>query len=146
MLDEIMICNGHNDMQCPRCQRSLAKEDPVIRIRARSDYRRPAPVVGCLVCSEAWADSRSARCVEYPCEHCGRPVLIRGNKIKRIACSPYCRGQLDNALARARRAKDRREHSCQICSAPFDPSRRDAKYCSNACRQRAYRNPLLTFT
>jgi hypothetical protein len=28
---------------------------------------------------------------------------------------------------------------CEKCGSPYEPSRRDAVYCSNACRQAAYR-------
>jgi hypothetical protein len=30
-------------------------------------------------------------------------------------------------------------HTCGACGEPFDSSRSDARYCSNACRQDAYR-------
>ena len=29
--------------------------------------------------------------------------------------------------------------ACQACGEPFKPRRADAKFCSNACRQKAYR-------
>ena len=42
---------------------------------------------------------------------------------------------------RERRALRRRERRqfCAGCGATFVPARRDARYCGNACRQRAYR-------
>ena len=40
--------------------------------------------------------------------------------------------------------KQKNEHiwkqKCLVCSKKFKSKRSDAKYCSNACRQRAYRN------
>jgi hypothetical protein len=31
------------------------------------------------------------------------------------------------------------ERTCDTCSGAFEPTRRDARYCSSTCRQRAYR-------
>jgi hypothetical protein len=36
-------------------------------------------------------------------------------------------------------ASDGLEQSCEQCERPFEPTRADAKFCSAACRQRAYR-------
>jgi hypothetical protein len=34
---------------------------------------------------------------------------------------------------------DRGQFCCDRCGGRFEPSRSDARYCSNACRQKAYR-------
>jgi hypothetical protein len=52
-------------------------------------------------------------------------------------CSEFC---WQRAAAGARKAARYAfmQHRCTVCDQPF-VSRRDAKFCSNACRQFAYR-------
>jgi hypothetical protein len=47
----------------------------------------------------------------------------------------------DRCAKRERRARRRRERQafCAMCYGTFGPRRSDAKFCGNACRQRAYR-------
>ena len=40
---------------------------------------------------------------------------------------------------RHRQIKTIHEHACATCSTVFMPKRSNVRYCSNACRQRAYR-------
>src|SRR5262249_7721198 len=40
---------------------------------------------------------------------------------------------------RARRRDRRGTHDCQMCGETFEPTRTDAKFCSAACKQKAYR-------
>jgi hypothetical protein len=50
-------------------------------------------------------------------------------------CSQACyRRQL-----RARRRAERAKVACKVCRVKFVPTRSDARYCSNACRQAAHR-------
>ena len=40
---------------------------------------------------------------------------------------------------------ERRQNTvCECCGKEFTPARYGAKYCSNACRQKAYRNRNVT--
>lgn len=68
------------------------------------------------------------------CEGCGERKFIYPQV--RTTCSPAC-------WPRVRRARIRRERTpltCNVCATFFLPVRRtDAKYCSNLCRQLAYR-------
>ena len=41
-----------------------------------------------------------------------------------------------------RRLEKRQNHVCKSCGKTFTPRRSDAIYCSNACRQRAYRQSV----
>lgn len=45
-------------------------------------------------------------------------------------------------LKQRRLAEPPRTQVCKICGSVFTPKRSDALYCSNACRQRAYRQSL----
>jgi hypothetical protein len=56
-----------------------------------------------------------------------------------IYCSGVCREQARYAAARAKRADLRGTRICDNCDETFEPRRSDAKFCSDACKQRAYR-------
>jgi len=60
------------------------------------------------------------------CERCDRPLYLP-RMDRRVA--PVCHAA----------CQERREYVCATCEEAFEPSRSDAKYCSPACRQRAYR-------
>jgi hypothetical protein len=81
---------------------------------------------GCEECIRpriAWGDKRRG-----PCEACGRPVV--GGRF----CSRSCEGH----VYRASRSRDVMA-TCRGCGATFSQPRSDAVYCSNRCRQRAWR-------
>lgn len=50
-----------------------------------------------------------------------------------------CQHQRDNRIQRERRRQARAGKPCVACGQPFTPPRADGRYCSGACRQRAYR-------
>jgi len=64
---------------------------------------------------------------------------IPADSIIRVFCSELCRRQVFRAEQKAKRepVADKR---CDSCKAPFRPARADSRYCSNACRQKAYRD------
>jgi hypothetical protein len=66
-----------------------------------------------------------------PCIGCSRPLDTAGGQYR-----PYCS---DRCRQVARRNSQPREKHCQLCERTFTPPRRDAKYCSPACKQQAYR-------
>jgi hypothetical protein len=88
------------------------------------------------------------------CAWCHRPIWemsgywFAKRKRKPICCSPNCTNARTNAsrAQRAKLARTPREATCVICHKKFAPTRRDARFCSNACRQKHYRrltnNPL----
>jgi hypothetical protein len=71
------------------------------------------------------------------CGHCGREmVFIKETKYstpysRRAYCSDYCRENSKRA--------NTAWVVCETCKTSFTPTRRDAKTCSPACRQKAYR-------
>lgn len=70
---------------------------------------------------------------ESPCAGCGRMVVhLPTWRHDWVACSPRCRRRVyrGNVWGRS---------TCDGCGEAFDASRADARYCSSACRQRAYR-------
>lgn len=56
--------------------------------------------------------------------------------IARSYCSDECRAAV---LAERRRREPRTAGSCATCAQSFTPPRSDGRYCSAACRQKAYR-------
>lgn len=50
-----------------------------------------------------------------------------------------CAADADNERQRDRRRQARAGRPCDGCGQPFTPPRADGRYCSPACRQRAYR-------
>lgn len=73
------------------------------------------------------------------CEVCGRegPVTHWRNRFAGYCWA--CTAAAENALRRERRAASRANRTCQCCGEVFTPTRSDGRYCSGACRQRAYR-------
>ena len=77
--------------------------------------------------------------MDYPgtCWGCSRRFHARAQW--RLYCTPICAGR-----ARARRYYDEHlratptEHACEVCGKTFT-ARADARTCSGACRQKAYR-------
>jgi hypothetical protein len=79
------------------------------------------------------------------CENCDRVVTRVGGQRrgKRAACSPECDESLRKALRNAARQVPRANLRCAVCRNEFTPNRADARYCTNACRQDAYRKRKL---
>jgi hypothetical protein len=72
---------------------------------------------------------------ERECNGCGEPILNPSEGVFAWqVCSKRC-------YQRALRKRHRREkwRNCKTCKRHFVPSRNDARFCSNACRQWAYR-------
>jgi hypothetical protein len=147
---------------CATCGRHLTDDEPIWRCRFSSECmslvgltRRP---VGCApVCGDCWPKLREldpwARLsgdadatwkphlwkadspfVSKPCSGCGRRVVTGFWLRYVIVCSDRCARQVRAERRRARPI----QRQCS-CGRVFTPPRRDGWYCSNACRQRAYR-------
>lgn len=94
-----------------------------------------------------------------PCTFCGRLVCYdrktanpwrftrdwsyrhEDEKTVRTFCSDGCKRAFYRVQAKGKRLASRGDVSnrCQACNRSFTPNRPDARYCSNACRQKAYR-------
>jgi hypothetical protein len=84
------------------------------------------------------------RLVSSPCAGgCGK---VGGGGWEYGRLSGYCRAcghkrRLEEA--RERRWQARADRRCEVCGVTFTPPRSDGRYCSNACRQDAYRKRKL---
>jgi hypothetical protein len=128
-----------------------------------SDAHSPDPAPYCRMCHpKAWREPR-------PCQGCGRIVMnhisvrpgYRRSRISeayrweyepgrydreagkiidtsRVFCSDRCR-RSTFAQERAQARAEREPIDCRACGERLDARRRDARFCSPACRQRAYR-------
>ena len=68
----------------------------------------------------------------------GKPYKVgRTRRWPRLCDS--CAMESENARRREERRVARAGRVCPVCGVAFDPPRSDARYCSAACRQRAYR-------
>ena len=75
------------------------------------------------------------------CRGCGEPMMhpVGYRLFRWQVCSNRC-------YQRARRKLKRMLKNCEVCKQGFKPARNDARFCSNACRQWAYRircNPRI---
>jgi hypothetical protein len=132
---------------CARCTSPVGPGEPVWR---RQAYLGPGMLGGhrfglrphCAACrgNDAWYWEPRR------CECCGREVNYRidGRRHRRTFCCERCATIIlvaeANAKARRRRAEKRGATStCPACGETFEPGRADAKFCSAACKQKAYR-------
>jgi hypothetical protein len=96
-----------------------------------------------------------SRFIERTCATCTRPVVVKksGHDARRVAvpvpdkpgwyqatafCCERCRWAFYNTK-RSERSARAREKVCEVCGEQFTATRRDAKTCSPACKQKAYR-------
>jgi hypothetical protein len=81
--------------------------------------------------------------VPKECEGCGRPVYEHRKQPRRkvrVFCCENCAEKLAReSLIQARANRVRSERQCDECGETFTPDRSDAKFCSVACKQKAYR-------
>jgi hypothetical protein len=99
----------------------------------------------CTACAEKWlADRQGWRPTSFrppvPCAGCGRAVHLAHDWVRRrrIVCSERYRAIAHNAARRQQR-QAARQRTCAPCGSRFTPRRRDGRFCSTACRMRAYR-------
>jgi hypothetical protein len=136
-----------NAMRCQLCDRALTERESVWRVTVgywSQHNRKFGGTIGsiCNDCLPEFGPDESWRWHEpRSCEHCQRPVvLVRRRKVpKHVVCGSDCRRALQLAAAKAKRARRRGTTTCLRCKEEFQPRRLDARYCSAACRQSAYR-------
>jgi hypothetical protein len=136
---------------CADCKRSMAPHERVTWGQRYSDGAAHACPL-CDACANAPRIIQGQKfynakrgngyelCPTDPCENCGRPVqqaYVRSRR-SRVYCCVACRYRLDLR----RRHVLSRERICVTCGDTFKPRRGDAKTCSAACRQRAYRQRI----
>lgn len=140
---------------CPQCNRPMPPDMPVFFIACDEVLRAFKPV--CERCFEGHArffrtsyagdvdrvkhallnEWKRRAFVETPCVGCGRPVWKlprKGNP--RVFCSDSCAAGFYRRMALPRRPAS----ACSVCGgAILGNPRGDIRYCSPACRQKAYR-------
>jgi hypothetical protein len=94
----------------------------------------------CEACAPEWLSPERDDVVTQLCAHCERPMVsrLKLSELKRTLCSDPCRQAYHNQLRKEKRAEERKR-VCEVCGEEFTASRRDAKACSDGCRQKAYR-------
>jgi hypothetical protein len=139
-------------MKCEKCKRQLTEAEPVYRlywnphigmrmvcgiceaeVSASSVFS--TSIGGLVSLKPKWRPSR-------PCCHCSRPVFLYQpirKGLRNFVCGTECRQAVHNANYRRRHPRSRVEQQCLGCGRAFTPKRNDAKFCSVACKQRAYR-------
>ncbi|MGW5427919.1 hypothetical protein ACWET9_11965 [Streptomyces sp. NPDC004059] len=71
-----------------------------------------------------------------PCAACGQLVIRNDDPLlKRVTCSQSC----STSLTRIRNGNQGSGNPCETCGEPITTGRADSRYCSPACRQKAYR-------
>jgi hypothetical protein len=137
-------------MKCQSCERELSKDEPVYRVRGRWQAFAFNSSFG-SVCAKCEAEkythtyvlngvervSRNYWLTAKPCSHCQRPVIVERHRrgLHFFVCGTECR----QAMYANTRRRTPKKATCVVCKKRFLPPRADAEYCSNACRQRAYR-------
>jgi hypothetical protein len=148
-------------MQCQKCHRELAANQPVYRVAVGysvNDYDLFGSAVGSICAGCAFATRTTTfQGREYvhsvygnqqwrtpePCAVCSRAVVLNGRRRrpKYVACGNRCRASVYARQRRPRR-KARPEKNCATCGERFVPARSRGIYCSAACRQKAYRRRI----
>jgi hypothetical protein len=148
--DRPVMCNGAWVVEvagrCTRCHYPLDGPaymvfDGAESINGRCLGWRASPVCGvCVTIKERQAPHR-----EEDCGGCGRLLYFPSTRIRRKASLNGDQRQLattcNNACFRRALRKKRRlkGHVCTTCREEFASARKDAKFCSGACRQWTYR-------
>lgn len=134
--------NARLGERCFHCSADL-REQTVWRVRVGLGRTwgsvQHAMVVLCEPCG-AYRYHRSWGCEPQQCGTCARLVVETEWRSRRgIYCCERCRyiGGLEQAKEKRKAARSGRD--CQGCGEAFEPVRADGRYCSNACRQRSYR-------
>jgi hypothetical protein len=124
-------------VECDECVRK--PKEPFFSLRAC--LRVHSMVQSGMDVQEAWAKENHRDPVYDYCDACGRKVVFdrTGIRRKRTFCSERCERDSYNRRRREARAATRGK-ACDACGETFVGTRSDAKHCSAACKQRAYRN------
>lgn len=75
------------------------------------------------------------------CKGCGRAFYTQ-IKTKKYCYYGLCGNRGYQKELKQRRLEQRRDTVCQTCGQTFTPKRSDARFCCNACRQKAYRQSV----
>ena len=117
------------------CARCGADVGPDALYRLGQGYHAQLYCAACAGAQAPWPDWRPRSTV---CRSCGRRLYYWGSE---LWPHHYCTESCERAARRERRRRPRRvsEGACARCGTRFKATRVDARYCSPACRQKAYR-------
>jgi len=129
---------------CCRCKRAFGPNEAMVLGRDHLDSLCSDPD-GYLIFIQSWGtcmgcfgqEPDPSKWALKACVYCDRPLYVSIEKPPRIvACKKIC---CDAAKAKKRRAILRGTKQCAECGETFTPKRTDSRYCSAACKQKAYR-------
>jgi hypothetical protein len=126
--------------RCATCGRALDAELFVVDQQQKHWHGRAV----CRACKPAVAwHGDAVEWRSFACVVCHRSVYFHQGRGYR-SCSYRCARTLWTREATSRRSAARAAHhykqlTCEVCDTPFIATRRDARTCSAACRQRAWR-------
>jgi hypothetical protein len=94
----------------------------------------------CGSCAPEWLSLERDDVVTQLCAYCERLMVLplKLSSLRRTFCSDPCQRAYRNQLRKEERAEERKK-VCEICGKEFTATRRDAKTCSDGCKQKAYR-------
>ena len=72
------------------------------------------------------------------CEYC-RKIIYTQTRSRKYCSFQTCGHKMLNLRKSLKKRADRGTYTCVCCGEQFLPIRADARYCSNACRQKGYR-------
>lgn len=130
--DRLAAFAGRTGECCGMCAVDLAPSDEVYRQRVRGS-RPSGPGRMTTVCAACAA--RHQYWYRRPCASCGRAVRFAEQRAEYVTCC----GDHAAKARNVRRRQSARRAECAGCAQPVPAGRSDLRYCSNACRQRAYR-------
>lgn len=139
--------------ECGMCARPIADDEPAYRCRVyRKQGRRyeSSNTSVCRACADrarvdgVWRSEDGRRDLyDVPdhdrseaCAACGRPTVVRADKRRKVvSCSDRCR----LSYYASRRPVSVNVTVCQVCDNDIVGGRAGRRFCSDACRQKAYR-------
>jgi hypothetical protein len=148
---------SYDGRSCAICERGFGDTDVVWRVFIVLVVRRDWPWRGRLIPAGRVLASVCANCRDierWPtpvpsqrCGNCARKYVMPycfATSWRYHACCQACQDEMRatarNARRRQQRAEARLPATCVSCGTSITGRRRGASYCSNACRQRAYRD------
>jgi hypothetical protein len=140
---------------CQYCGAQFASDETVVIVR---DFWA-VPLQGknfpdndwipvCVGCAGMW-DPRDLAAAQHQttCKGCGQSMLVPDRRVRtdiwkgRLLAirASTCSSRCEQRYRRRFRQIHKEKINCSVCNVPFRPKRADARFCSNACRQWAYR-------
>jgi hypothetical protein len=131
-----------------RVSQELIALRPFVFPAPKPEPSMPEPRNGLVKARDEIFDEALRKARSYPCELCADALVRdycvackaeweRRDKVKRDNDEAKLRSYYESR--RARRLAMRKAVACVVCGTKFEGKRTDARYCSEACRQKAHR-------